>query len=45
MAGAARPTVNQVLQRMVADGVITLGRRQIAIRDLAALRATAEAET
>jgi CRP/FNR family transcriptional regulator, cyclic AMP receptor protein len=45
MAGAARPTVNQVLQRLVADGVVTLGRRQIAIRDVPALRAAAEAGT
>ena len=44
MAGASRPTVNQVLQRLVARGVITLGRRQIAIRDLAGLRAVAAIE-
>ena len=41
MAGASRPTVNQALQRLVARGVITLGRRQIAIRDLAGLHAAA----
>jgi CRP-like cAMP-binding protein len=41
MAGASRPTVNQVLQRLVAGGVITLGRRQIVIRDLAGLHAAA----
>ena len=41
MAGASRPTVNQVLQRLVSRGVITLGRRQITIDDLPALRAAA----
>lgn len=45
MAGAARPTVNQVLQRLVARGVITLGRRQIAISDLAGLHAAANEDT
>jgi CRP-like cAMP-binding protein len=39
MAGAARPTVNQVLQKLVSRGVISLGRRQLAVNDLAALRA------
>jgi CRP/FNR family transcriptional regulator, cyclic AMP receptor protein len=43
MVGASRPTVNQLLQRLVSDEVIALGRRQIAIRDIAALRALAEA--
>jgi CRP-like cAMP-binding protein len=38
MAGAARPTVNQVLQRLVARDVIALGRRQITIRDRTALQ-------
>jgi CRP-like cAMP-binding protein len=41
MAGASRPTVNQVLQKLVSRGVIALGRRQITIVDLAALRAAA----
>lgn len=41
MAGASRPTVNHVLQKLVSRGMISLGRRQIAIRDLAALRAAA----
>jgi CRP/FNR family transcriptional regulator, cyclic AMP receptor protein len=41
MTGASRPTVNQVLQQLVARGTISLGRRQITIRDLAALRAAA----
>jgi CRP/FNR family transcriptional regulator, cyclic AMP receptor protein len=43
MAGASRPTVNQVLQRLVSRGVITLGRRQITIDDLPALRAATPA--
>lgn len=41
MAGASRPTVNQVLQKLVSRGMITLGRRQITILDLPALRAAA----
>lgn len=41
MVGAARPTVNQVLQKLVTRGVISLGRRQISIDDLTALRALA----
>ena len=41
MAGASRPTVNQVLQKLVARGTISLRRRQIVIEDLAALRAAA----
>jgi CRP/FNR family cyclic AMP-dependent transcriptional regulator len=41
MAGASRPTVNQVLQKLVARGVIALGRREITVRDLPALRAAA----
>lgn len=45
MAGAARPTVNQVLQRLVARGVITLGRRQIAISDLKGLHTAAAEDT
>ena len=44
MAGASRPTVNQVLQRLMARGVITLGRRQIAIEDLAGLHAAATSD-
>jgi CRP-like cAMP-binding protein len=39
MVGASRPTVNQVLQKLVSRGVISLGRRQITIDDVAALRA------
>jgi CRP-like cAMP-binding protein len=41
MAGASRPTVNQTLQRLVALDMISLGRRQIVIRDLDGLRAAA----
>jgi CRP-like cAMP-binding protein len=41
MVGASRPTVNQVLQKLVSRGVISLGRRQITVEDLAALRAMA----
>jgi CRP-like cAMP-binding protein len=41
MTGASRPTVNQVLQKLVARDMISLGRRQITILDLAALRAAA----
>ncbi len=41
MVGAARPTVNQVLQKLVSRGVISLGRRQLSIADPAALRALA----
>jgi CRP-like cAMP-binding protein len=41
MAGASRPTVNQVLQKLVSRRIIALGRRQITIQDLAALRAAA----
>jgi CRP-like cAMP-binding protein len=45
MAGASRPTVNQVLQRLVASGVIELGRRQITITDPHRLRAAADDES
>jgi CRP-like cAMP-binding protein len=41
MVGASRPTVNQVLQRLVARGIVTLGRRQLTVADVAALRALA----
>jgi len=39
MAGASRPTVNMVLQKLVSRGTISLRRRQIVIEDLSALRA------
>ena len=38
MAGTTRPTTNQVLQRLADDGVLTLGRGRIELRDVAALR-------
>jgi CRP-like cAMP-binding protein len=41
LVGAARPTVNQVLQKLVSRGIITLGRRQLRIADLPALRGLA----
>lgn len=41
MAGASRPTVNQVLQKLVSRGIVSLDRRQITIEDLPALRAAA----
>jgi CRP/FNR family transcriptional regulator, cyclic AMP receptor protein len=41
MAGASRPTVNQVLQKLESRGIVTLGRREITIVDIDALRAAA----
>jgi CRP-like cAMP-binding protein len=41
LVGAARPTVNQVLQKLVSRGIITLGRRQLRVADLPALRGLA----
>jgi CRP-like cAMP-binding protein len=38
MAGASRPTVNQVLQALAADGAVTLGRGSITIENLPAIR-------
>lgn len=38
MAGTTRPTTNQVLQRLAEEGVLTLGRGRIELRDVAALR-------
>lgn len=37
MAGTTRPTVNQVLQRLLADDIIALGRGRIEVLDIAAL--------
>jgi CRP-like cAMP-binding protein len=37
LVGGARPSVNQVLQRIVDDGVIELGRGRIIVRDAAEL--------
>jgi CRP/FNR family transcriptional regulator, cyclic AMP receptor protein len=39
MAGASRPTVNQVLQKLESRGIIALGRREITIVDPDGLRA------
>jgi CRP-like cAMP-binding protein len=38
MAGATRPTVNQVLQRLAAAGTVALGRGRIELLDVAELR-------
>ena len=38
MAGATRPTVNQVLQRLAADGTVALGRARIELLDVSGLR-------
>ena len=38
MAGTTRPTTNQVLQRLADEGVLTLGRGRIELRDVAGLR-------
>lgn len=38
MAGATRPTVNQVLQRLAAKGMVSLGRGRIDVLDLEELR-------
>jgi CRP-like cAMP-binding protein len=38
LAGATRPTVNQVLQRLAAQGIVALHRGSIGVTDIAALR-------
>ena len=38
MAGTTRPTTNQVLQRLADEGVLSLGRGRIELRDVPALR-------
>jgi CRP/FNR family cyclic AMP-dependent transcriptional regulator len=38
LVGGTRPSVNQVLQRLVAQGVIELGRGRVVVRDPATLR-------
>jgi CRP-like cAMP-binding protein len=38
LAGATRPTVNQVLQRLASQGIVTLHRGSITVRDVPALR-------
>ncbi len=37
LVGAARPSVNQVLQRLVVQEVVELGRGRVVVRDLRAL--------
>ncbi len=41
LAGASRPTVNQVLQRLCAEGVVELGRGRLRVLDPADLRTRA----
>jgi CRP-like cAMP-binding protein len=38
LVGAARPTTNQVLKRLEADGVLRLGRGRLEIHDVRGLR-------
>jgi CRP-like cAMP-binding protein len=38
LAGATRPTVNQVLQRLASQDIVTLHRGSITVRDVSALR-------
>ena len=38
LVGAARPSVNQVLQGLVTQGIVALGRGRIVVLDLATLR-------
>jgi CRP-like cAMP-binding protein len=38
LAGATRPTVNQVLQLLAAEGVIAVGRSRVEVLDADALR-------
>jgi CRP-like cAMP-binding protein len=44
LAGASRPTVNQVLQRLATDGVVTLSRRRLEVVDPAELTRRAHLE-
>jgi len=37
MVGGTRPSVNQVLQRLAAQGVIEVGRGRVVITDVATL--------
>lgn len=39
LVGATRPSVNQVLQELLADGLIAVGRGRITVRDIARLSA------
>ena len=42
MVGTTRPTANRVLQQLVDDGLVTLGRGRIEIEDPAALAKRAD---
>jgi CRP/FNR family cyclic AMP-dependent transcriptional regulator len=44
LVGGTRPSVNQVLQRLASEGVITLGRGRVVVPDAQALRRRAAAE-
>lgn len=44
LVGGTRPTVNQVLQRLASEGVLTLGRGRVVIPDPRALRRRAAAD-
>jgi CRP/FNR family cyclic AMP-dependent transcriptional regulator len=41
LVGGTRPSVNQVLQRLLAQGIIELGRGRVVLRDVGALRGKA----
>jgi CRP-like cAMP-binding protein len=43
LVGGTRPSVNQVLQRLASEGVLTLGRGRVVVRDVGALRSRAVA--
>ena len=38
LVGGTRPTVNQVLQRLVEQGVVELGRGRVVLLDVQTLR-------
>ena len=42
LVGGTRPTVNQILQRLVEQGVVELGRGRVVLLDAAALRRKAQ---
>jgi CRP-like cAMP-binding protein len=44
LVGGTRPSVNQVLQRLASEGVLTLGRGRVVVPDAQALRRRAAAE-
>jgi CRP-like cAMP-binding protein len=37
LAGGSRPTVNEILQRLAAQGAVSLGRGRVVVEDRAAL--------